>query len=166
MLFRWHVVMPIVTKICGYFPGRRFGWLEDTPKGVVDDWNSVRSRFEDRLRGRGRLHDVARKHVVRQFSRLDAPLLAITVDDDEFGTTGAAERLLAYFESCQIRRLTISPRGLGEQTIGHFGFFSGRYSAQLWPIALHWLVSPQGVPDVASPAEAGYWHQSPDKAAI
>ncbi len=35
---KWHVVMPLVTKLWGYFPGKRLRWLEDTPRGVVRDW--------------------------------------------------------------------------------------------------------------------------------
>ncbi|NWE82018.1 alpha/beta fold hydrolase, partial [Pseudomonas edaphica] len=31
MFAKWHVVMPLVTALCGYFPGKRMGWLEDTP---------------------------------------------------------------------------------------------------------------------------------------
>lgn len=31
MFARWHVVMPLLTRLCGYFPGKRLGWLEDTP---------------------------------------------------------------------------------------------------------------------------------------
>jgi predicted alpha/beta hydrolase len=154
MFLKWHVIMPIATNICGYFPGRRFGWLEDTPKGVVGDWTSLRARFEDRLRGRGRPRDIGKKHVVRQFSRLNAPMLAITVDDDEFGTDAAARRLLGYFRRCQIHRLTISPHELGEQTIGHFGFFNSRFSAGLWPIAMRWLISPQSLLSVQHPFEA------------
>ena len=38
MLAKWHVAMPALTALFGYFPGERLGWLEDTPQGVVRDW--------------------------------------------------------------------------------------------------------------------------------
>jgi hypothetical protein len=31
LLLKWHVIMPALTTLCGYFPGRRLGWLEDRP---------------------------------------------------------------------------------------------------------------------------------------
>src|SRR5262249_37688923 len=52
MLAKWHVIMPLVTMLCGYFPGKRLGWIEDTPKGIVRDWVCSRDRFEDAWRGR------------------------------------------------------------------------------------------------------------------
>lgn len=30
---KWHVVMPLLTRALGYFPGKRLGWMEDTPQG-------------------------------------------------------------------------------------------------------------------------------------
>jgi hypothetical protein len=32
--------MPLLTRVFGYFPGKRLGWLEDTPAGVVHDWST------------------------------------------------------------------------------------------------------------------------------
>jgi predicted alpha/beta hydrolase len=29
MVGKWHVVMPLVTALFGYFPGKRLGWLEE-----------------------------------------------------------------------------------------------------------------------------------------
>jgi predicted alpha/beta hydrolase len=40
LLGKWHVVMPLLTRVFGYFPGKRLGWLEDTPSGVVHDWTT------------------------------------------------------------------------------------------------------------------------------
>ena len=45
---RWHPVMPLITSVCGYFPGQRLGRLEDTPKDVVWDWVRSTRGFEDR----------------------------------------------------------------------------------------------------------------------
>ena len=44
MFAKWHLFMPAVTALCGYFPGRRLGWLEDLPAGVAREW-AFRSRF-------------------------------------------------------------------------------------------------------------------------
>lgn len=131
MFGKWHVVMPLVTTVCGYFPGKRLGWLEDTPAGVVRDWGTPTPRYETRPSGLtlGEL----------PFSRVKAQILAISLTDDPFGTVAAIERLLEYFESSERTHLRIAPEDIAEETVGHFAFFRSEYQNRLWPIALAWL---------------------------
>ena len=35
---KWHLVMPALALLCGYFPGRQLRWSEDLPKGVALEW--------------------------------------------------------------------------------------------------------------------------------
>ena len=87
MLAKWHVAMPALTAVFGYFPGKRLGWLEDTPRGVVRDWASSWRRIEDTCRrGSLALENVDRSTLVRQFGAVSAPTLAVGMTDDEFGT--------------------------------------------------------------------------------
>jgi predicted alpha/beta hydrolase len=122
MIVKWHVAMPAIALLCGYFPGRRLGWLEDTPRGVALDWALSRKRL---------YHP--------QFSAVTAPMLAVSVTDDEFATVPAVERLLAYYTQSTRTHLRIAPAEVGEPEIGHFGFFRSRFEPKLWPIALEWL---------------------------
>ena len=55
MYLRWHIVMPIITALFGYFPGKRLGWLEDTPTGIVQDWNAATERLEQTWKNDARL---------------------------------------------------------------------------------------------------------------
>ena len=131
MLGKWHVVMPLITMIYGYFPGKRLGWLEDTPAGVVRDWCTPTARYERRPSGQD-LH-------VRNFAAVTAKALAISVSDDPYGTIPAIERLLSYFTHASNTHLRIAPQDIGEKEVGHFAFFRSAYQATLWPIALSWL---------------------------
>lgn len=131
MFGKWHVVMPLVTALCGYFPGKRLGWLEDTPAGVVRDWGTPTPRYETRPSGRAL--------VELPFARVKAQLLAISITDDLFGTVAAIERLLSYFEGSARTHLRIAPEEIGEKAVGHFAFFRSEYQDRLWPIALAWL---------------------------
>jgi predicted alpha/beta hydrolase len=149
MLVKWHVAMPLITLMCGYFPGKRLGWMEDTPRGVVRDWAFSRKHFEDTWRGRSSARYPHKHQLVQQFAAVTAPTLALSVTDDEFGTIAAVERLLAYFSESKRTHLRISPQSLGERAIGHFGFFHSRFQQKLWPIPLEWLRSgriPAGSP--------------------
>lgn len=135
MVAKWHVLMPLLTALCGYFPGKRLGWLEDTPAGVVRDWSTPTPRYETRPSGRG-LGEMP-------FSRVTAQLLAISLTDDPFGTVAAIERLLGYFDNSERSHLRIAPEDIGEKQVGHFAFFRSEYQDRLWPIALAWLKNGQ-----------------------
>jgi predicted alpha/beta hydrolase len=139
MFGKWHVLMPLVTMVCGYFPGKRFGWLEDTPAGVVRDWSTPTARFETRPSGQAR-------HVAH-FAAVSAKVLAISISDDPYGTIPAIERLLGYFTGSAKTHLRIAPEDIGETEVGHFAFFRSAYQATLWPIALSWLQNGELPPD-------------------
>lgn len=138
MFGKWHVVMPLVTMLCGYFPGKRLGWLEDTPAGVVHDWSTPTARYEKRPSGQD-IH-------ARNFAAVTAKALAISISDDPYGTIPAIERLLTYFTGSTNTHLRIAPEDIGEKEVGHFAFFRSAYQATLWPIALAWLQSGELVP--------------------
>lgn len=135
MFAKWHVAMPLLTALCGYFPGKRLGWLEDTPAGVVRDWSTPTPSYETRPSGRT-LNGLP-------FSRVKAQMLAISITDDPFGTVAAVERLLGYFNGCERTHLRIAPEDIGEEHVGHFAFFRSEYQDRLWPIALAWLQKSQ-----------------------
>ena len=133
MVAKWHVAMPAVTAVMGYFPGRRLGWLEDVPAGVVRDWSRMKARFESSI--------VAddRSALAGRFAAVTAPILAIGLADDPFGTVAAVDRLLAYYAGSPRTHLRIAPAAVGAPAIGHFAFFHDRFRETLWPLPLAWL---------------------------
>ncbi|UBM26105.1 alpha/beta fold hydrolase [Pseudomonas sp. p1(2021b)] len=138
LLGKWHLVMPLLTRLCGYFPGKRLGWMEDTPAGVVHDWTTRTPRYEHRPSGRA-LAELP-------FARVRAATLAISLTDDPFGTVAATERLLGYLQGAERRHLRLAPGDISAGEIGHFAFFHDRFRESLWPIALAWLQQ-GGLPD-------------------
>ncbi|RAH96092.1 alpha/beta hydrolase [Acuticoccus sediminis] len=148
MLWKWHVAMPALTQIFGYFPAKRLGWMEDTPAGVVRDWSRMTARFEDTVR-RGSFIAGERESelLVRRFAEVTAPILAIGVGDDTHGTPAAVDRLLAYFTASLRRHRRIAPSDIGAPSIGHFAFFHDRFKDSLWPLAQLWLRNGEIAPD-------------------
>ncbi|HEV3427167.1 MAG TPA: alpha/beta fold hydrolase [Paraburkholderia sp.] len=140
MLLKWHVVMPALASLYGYFPAKRLGWMEDTPRGVALAWSRSRARFEDTY-VRAPIARAAgeRAALVERFAAFAAPILAVSVTDDPFGTVPAIERLLSYFTRAPRTHLRIAPAQIGVKEIGHFAFFHSRFENHLWPLALHWL---------------------------
>ncbi|WP_323123284.1 alpha/beta hydrolase family protein [Burkholderia alba] len=140
MLLKWYVAMPVLAHLFGYVPARRLGWMEDTPKGVALSWSRSRRRFEDSyVRAPLTEPPETRRELVERFARMTAPILAVGLSDDEFGTVDAVERLLAYFTRSAVTHLRIAPRQIDAAEIGHFAFFHSRFAATLWPLAQRWL---------------------------
>lgn len=140
MFLKWHVAMPALAALFGYFPGSRLGWLEDTPRGVVRDWTARHPRFEDAWRSGSRvLSDAERQELIDRFAALRGETLAVSLSDDEFGTPAAIRRLLAYYRNSPRTHLHVKPEAIGEQRIGHFAFFHSRFEKSLWQIPLEWL---------------------------
>jgi predicted alpha/beta hydrolase len=141
MFLKWHVVMPTLTALFGYFPGSRLGWLEDTPRGVVRDWTARHPRFEDTFRRHGsrRLEPHARHELAERFAAMPGATLALSVTDDEFGTIPAVQRLLRHYRGSEATHLHLPPAAVGEKQIGHFAFFHSRFEQKLWSIPLQWL---------------------------
>ncbi len=133
LLLRWHVVMPVLTRVLGYFPGKRLGWLEDLPAGVAGEWSRRRARMEVS-------YPVAeRAGILARFGAVRAPLLAIAMTDDEYATETALRRTLAYYPGSDRRLVLLSPAALGLARVGHLSLFHDRSAAMFWPLTLRWL---------------------------
>ena len=144
MYWKWQWAMPLLTAACGYFPGQRVGWLEDTPKGVVHDWTQRLRRYEKAWDRGGPDHLLSAKHaLMERCARVRAPLLAIGLEDDAFGTVPALERLLHYYQQSPRTHLRVAPGAVGVTEVGHFAFFHDRFRESLWQLALGWLQTGQ-----------------------
>jgi predicted alpha/beta hydrolase len=131
--FKWHVLMPALTALYGYFPGRRLGWLEDLPAGVAYEWAFRRARMEHSYPQRERIEVLGRFEAVR------APILAVSASDDPFGTPAALERALGYYRGSDRLRVELRPQDLGQVRIGHFDLFHERHRDRFWRRTLEWI---------------------------
>lgn len=133
LFLKWHVAMPLLTALWGYFPGKRLGWLEDLPAGVANEWSFRRSRME---LGHPR---TKRQDVLGRLAAVAAPILAVTVSDDEFATPRAVRRALDYYRGAPRSEAMLTPSDLGLDAIGHFGLFHDRHASGFWLDTLAWL---------------------------
>lgn len=133
MVVKWHVAMPLLTALFGYFPGRRLNWLEDLPDGVAYQWSRGTGELE------GRLDAGAREQIHARFAAIDAPILAIGVTDDPFGTKAAITRAHAYYSGAALTKVMLAPEDLSVAQIGHFDLFHARHANGFWLDTLLWL---------------------------
>lgn len=133
MLWRWHVAMPALTLGLGYFPGRRLGWLEDLPAGVALEWSFRRDRMELSYPA------AERPAILERFAAVRAPILAVGLSDDEYGTPRAIRRGLDYYTGSPRQQVELSPGDLGFDAVGHFSPFHDRHRNGFWPATCQWL---------------------------
>ena len=125
-----HFLLPGMARLHGYFPGSRFGFGEDLPKGVAIEWASW-CRNPTYLVGALRVEDA--------YARFAAPLRAYAFSDDPFGPLGAVKKLLELYPKAPSEVRHLKPSDLGVRRIGHFGFFREPFRDTLWPEAREWL---------------------------
>jgi predicted alpha/beta hydrolase len=96
MFALWHLFMPTVTSLVGYFPGRAFHLGDDLPAGVAREWASRRrGDFWWNLRNADGTPDEARRDaLLAGFHRVRARTLALRFTDDAFATDAATRRIL------------------------------------------------------------------------
>ncbi len=136
----WHVFMPAVTSVVGYFPGRALHLGDDLPAGVARQWaERRRGDFWWNLRTPSGEADTARRDkLLARFSAIRAPTVALRFTDDAFATEAATNRLVSFYPCAQCKTIALHPSDAGCDRIGHFGFFRERMQS-FWPRVLDLL---------------------------
>ena len=142
VLLLWHGMVPLLTPLFGYFPGRRLGAVGDLPAGVIRQWR------------RWCLHPqysaVEGPAVRQRFAAVRFPIRALSITDDEMMTLPGTQSLLALYANAPRRIERVAPADHGLARIGHLGWFHPRFQATLWPFTLQALRALAATP----PAEA------------
>jgi predicted alpha/beta hydrolase len=125
LAWAWYATVPVVTTLRGYLPGK-YGTGDDLPAGVAREWRRwclTRGFFTG-------VYPEAREN----FAAIRAPVLSLTFTDDTFyAPASAVEELHGWLEHAEIVQRRISPSEVGEEEVGHFGFFTRVVGEQLWP---------------------------------
>jgi predicted alpha/beta hydrolase len=126
VLFFWYVLVPVATRLCGYFPGRRLGTVGDLPAGVALQWRKwcLHARYSVGAEG-----ESAR----RAYARARFPVLALSMADDELMTLRGTHSLVDLYENAPRQVERIAPAELALRRIGHFGAFRREQQDKLWP---------------------------------
>ncbi len=128
----WFVLVPLATRLCGYFPGRSLRKVGDLPAGVVLQWRKwcLNPRYSVGAEG-----ELAR----RSYARARFPVLALSISDDELMTLQGTHSLVALYENAPREVQRIAPAELSVRRIGHFGPFRSEHEDKLWPRMAEWL---------------------------
>ena len=131
----WFVAVPLLTPLCGYFPGKALRMVGDLPRGVALQWR------------RWCLHPdylVSEDGARAAFARVAAPILGYSFADDEMITRAAVDHLHGFYAAAPVERRHVAPEQVGRKRIGHFGYFSEGSRPTLWKETLAWLQAAPG----------------------
>ena len=125
VLYFWHVLVPLATWLCGYFPGARLRKVGDVPRGVILQWRRwcMHPRYHVGAEGEA---------LRRQFAQARFPVVALSMTDDELMTERSTRVLIDCYENAPRELHRIAPQDGGARRIGHFGFFRPQFEATLW----------------------------------
>lgn len=132
ILYFWFVLVPIATRLFGYFPGRRLRKVGDLPAGVVMQWRKwcLSPRYSVSAEGEA---------VRQRYANARFPVHALSITDDELMTLRGTHSLVDLYENAPRAVERLSPADIGVPRLGHFGPFRREHEAHLWPRLAQWL---------------------------
>lgn len=125
--------LPLLPRIFGFMPMRRFGLGEDLPSGVAMEWGRW-CRHPGYLLGDPSLP-------LDRYASFTAPVLAYSFGDDAWGTPASVDAMMSAYPN--VERRHVEPGDVGLDRIGHVGFFRPE-SRPLWDDMIAWLDSARG----------------------
>lgn len=133
----WWVAIPVLSRALGRFPGEVAGLGEDLAPGIARNW----ARW-----GRNPHYLVDRDGLpLREgFRSFDGRLRAYSFTDDPFAPRRAVEELLGWYASADREHRRVAPRQVGQEAIGHMGFFREGCREPLWRESAEWLSGADG----------------------
>jgi predicted alpha/beta hydrolase len=128
VLYFWYVLVPLATRLCGYFPGRSLRKVGDLPAGVMLQWRRWCLNPQYSVGAEG---EAAR----RSYEQVTFPVQAVAITDDELMTWRGTQNLINLYANAPRSMERIAPADVKARRIGHFGFFREQFSQTLWPHA-------------------------------
>lgn len=122
----WFVLVPIATRLFGYFPGKKLRKVGDLPAGVILQWRKwcLHPRYSVGAEG-----EAARQ----AYARARFPVVALSISDDELMTLRGTHSLVSLYENAPTQVERIAPTDLQVRRIGHFGAFRSEHETKMWP---------------------------------
>ena len=127
----WHLMIPLLTQLFGYFPARSLGLFEDLPGPAALQW----ARWG---KNKNYLFDEL-PHKREIFSSLQQPTLVYSFSDDPYAPLKAVEDLLGHYQNLKIEHRHIVPKSISRNSIGHFSFFRKSSEEIFWNEVSLWV---------------------------
>ena len=142
----WWVLVPLATRLWGYFPGRTLRKVGDLPAGVILQWRRwcLHPTYSVGAEGPA---------AAQSYAAVRFPVLALWMSDDELMTLRGTHSLVKLYRNAPARVERIAPEDINALRIGHFGFFREQFRQTLWPRAVADLMGLAGQPVTGTTVE-------------
>jgi predicted alpha/beta hydrolase len=132
VLLLWHLLVPLALRLFGYFPSRWIGLGQDIPADAMAQWRRW-CLHPEYLAGDA---DAALRD---RYAAVRLPILALGFSDDEYLTREGIDALHRLYRNARTSIVHLSPAELGQERIGHSGFFRRELGSGLWGRVGNWL---------------------------
>lgn len=127
----WHVLVPLLCPLFGYFPGAPLGVIGNLPTGAIREWRRW-CLSPDYLLG-------AEPAARPAYASARYPVLGLALADDELLLEPGARMLHEAYHEAQVDYRVLDPADFDLPRIGHSGFFRKSGEARLWPLVSRWI---------------------------
>ena len=121
----WYFVVPLTTRIYGYFPGKRLRKVGDLPRGVMNQWRKWCLNPDYMVGAEG-------EEIREKYRNVTTPIFSFSFTDDELMSKKNIDSLNSFYVTSKIETSRITPEQIGAKRIGHFGFFKAKFEDSLW----------------------------------
>lgn len=133
LYLQWHIFLPLITWLFGYFPGRKLGLGTDIPPGYIRHWQ-MRKRDPDIIRLFTNRYDGN-----LYFDEYRGKILLTYTEDDPLTTNKAIRKMHELYPFTDISEYAIEPNKYGLNKIGHLEFYQMKNKKNLWHLSEAWI---------------------------
>jgi predicted alpha/beta hydrolase len=135
-IYFFFIFTPLSILITGYLKAKKFGYMEDLPKNVVNEWKDWCTKkdyfFDTEFYGKSIPEG--------NFKKFDFPIHTIWTIDDTISNEKNTNNFWKHIKSSKpITFTSLIPKDLGVKSIGHFGLFKKNMKEKLWYLAIEKL---------------------------
>lgn len=123
--FLWYFLVPVTVPLCGYFPGKRLNIVGDLPPNVMRQW---RRWCLDPDYAVGVEEPALRQH----YADVKVPITAVSFSDDEMMSERNTLSIHGFYKNAPMTMIRVRPEDIGEEQVGHLGWFRERYRDSIW----------------------------------
>lgn len=125
----WWVFAPLMTPLCGYYPGNALKMIGDLPAGVMQQWRRWCLNREYLVGAEG-------PAVKAHYAAFKRSFKVLSFTDDELMSAQNTEDIFHMYPGVTVTHRRLNPSEVGASRIGHFGFFKPQFETTGWPLAL------------------------------
>ncbi len=131
MFLFWHLVLPLPTKLLGYFPAKKLRLFENLPKNMALEWSKW---------GKKRNY-LMHYHNDKDyfFDKINIPILSYSFPKDSYAPKKTVDWLANQYGSNKIKRVHYTPAKENINKLKHFGFFRESFKDELWKTTDEWI---------------------------